>query len=280
METMKSIYTYGLNRAQRNLTLPDIRANKAAGVKMTQATAISGEEAAAVEAAGIDMLGLTSTRVSEARAAAPNIYTIAAIEPETAIDPEDVIREAFRAVMAGADQVYTIRSFGIVERLARDGISVQGHVGLVPRKSVHTGGLRTMGKTAPEALAILEELRRLEDAGAVAAEIECVAVEAMQQISLHTSLITHAIGSGAGADVIFMFTEDICGESQAPPRHAQAFCDLKPLHNAVAEERLRGLQAYKNAVFEGKFPDSSVSVPMLDGEADRLAEALSHRTKV
>ena len=30
---------------------------------MTQATAVNGEEAAAVEAAGIDMLGLLSTRV-------------------------------------------------------------------------------------------------------------------------------------------------------------------------------------------------------------------------
>lgn len=277
---MREIYTYGLQKAFRNLTLSEIRANKSNGIKMTQATAINGEEASAVEAAGIDMLGLTSWRVKEARAAAPHIYMIAAIEPEIAIDPEDVIREAFRAVMAGADQIYTIRSLDIVERLAKEGISVHGHVGLVPRKSVRNGGLRAFGKTAEEALAILDDLRRLEDAGAVAAEVECVAAEAMEQINQHTGLITHAIGSGAGADVIFMFTEDICGESDAPPRHARTFCDLKPLHAAVAEERLRGLKAYKHAVDQGQFPDIQASISMTPEEHERLSEALANRNHI
>ena len=52
---MKNIYTYGLKMTCRNLTLRDIRANKSAGIKMTQATARYGEEAA-----GIDVLGFTS----------------------------------------------------------------------------------------------------------------------------------------------------------------------------------------------------------------------------
>ena len=135
-----------------------------------------------------------------------------------------------------------------------------------------------MGKTAEEAISILDELRRLEDAGAVAAEVECVAEEAMAELSRHTSLITHAIGSGHGADVIFMFTEDICGETVNPPRHAHAFCNLQPLYQAVAKERLRGLQAYQKAVANGSFPDQSVGVGMLAGEADRLSEALASKT--
>ncbi len=271
---MKNIYTYGLQMTRRNLTLPDIRANKSAGIKMTQATATNGEEAAAVEAAGIDMLGLTSERVAEARAAAPNIYTIAALEPEHLVTPDEVLREAFRAVMAGADQLYTIRGPKIVEMLANEGFSVHGHVGLVPRKSVASGGLRTMGKTAAEALSIMDDLRRLEDAGAVAGEVECVATEAMIEISRRTSLITHAIGSGCGADVIFMFTEDICGDNANPPRHAHAFGNLLPLREAVVAERLRALSGYKQAVDSGAFPDASVSIDMLPGEREKLAEAL------
>lgn len=244
---------------------------------MTQATATNGEEAAAVEAAGIDMLGLTSERVAEARAAAPNIYTIAALEPEHSITADEILREAFRAVIAGADQLYTIRGPKIVEMLANEGFSVHGHVGLVPRKSVATGGLRTMGKIAAEALSILDDLRRLEDAGAVAAEVECVASEAMAEISRKTSLITHAIGSGVGADVIFMFTEDICGDNPDPPRHAHAFGDLLPLREAVAAERLRALSAYQEAVGNGSFPDASVSVGMMPGEHEKLAEALAKK---
>jgi 3-methyl-2-oxobutanoate hydroxymethyltransferase len=277
---MRSLFTYGLDLQRRNLTLPDILANKAKGIKMTQATAVNGEEAAAVESAGIDMLGLTSDLVGVARAAAPNIYLIAAIDPELAIDEDDVVREAFRSMMAGADQIYTIRNLDIVERLAKEGFSVHGHVGLVPRKSIRTGGLRTLGKTADEAVSILDDLKRLEDAGAVAAEVECVADEAMAQISQHTNLITHAIGSGAGADVIFMFTPDICGEGEKPPRHAKAFVDLKPFHKAVTDERIRGLRAYKDAVANGSFPNEDVVIHMKDGESHKLAEALAKRPNV
>ena len=72
------------------------------------------------------MLGLVSTRVAEARAAAPNIYTIAALEPEQLVTHEEILREAFRAMMAGADQLYTIRGPRTVEMLANEGFSVHG----------------------------------------------------------------------------------------------------------------------------------------------------------
>jgi len=275
---MKQIFTFGLHRTQRNLTLPDILANKANGIKMTQATASNGDEAAAVQAAGIDMVGLTSDLVEEVRAAAPYIYLIAAIDAEVAITDDEVLKEAYRCVIAGADHIYTMRSPKTVEMLSREDISVHGHVGLVPRKSVRTGGLRALGKTADEAISILEDIKRLESAGAVSVEVECVAHEAMAMITKHTSLVTHAIGSGANADVIFMFTEDICGELEKPPRHAKAFCDLKPLKAALQDERIRGLGAYKAAVSSGQFPTEDISISMTKGEQEKLAEALDKFT--
>ena len=51
---LKNIYTFGGQPAQRNLTLPDLRAAKAAGLKLVQANATDAVEAAAVEAAGVD----------------------------------------------------------------------------------------------------------------------------------------------------------------------------------------------------------------------------------
>ena len=53
---MRRIYTYGGRAATRNLTVADLQANKAAGVKMTQVSALDGVEAAACEAAGIDLI--------------------------------------------------------------------------------------------------------------------------------------------------------------------------------------------------------------------------------
>ena len=43
---MRRIYTYGGRAATRNLTVADLQANKAAGVKMTQVSALDGAVAA------------------------------------------------------------------------------------------------------------------------------------------------------------------------------------------------------------------------------------------
>jgi 3-methyl-2-oxobutanoate hydroxymethyltransferase len=274
---MRAIYTFGGQPARRNLTLPDLRAAKAAGRKLTQANATRdiAEEAAAVAAAGIDLLSVTSTRLEEARAAAPDIYLIATLGAPHLVTPDEVLREAFRVATAGADAIYTIRSLPIVEMLAREGLSVQGHAGLVPRKSVASGGLRAVGRTAAEAMAVLQDVRRLQDAGAVAVELECLAEEAAAAISAQTPLITHGIGSGRGTDVVFLFTADICGDTPDPPKHARAFGALPPLRAALEAERRRALAAFAAAARQGRFPDAATSVPMPAAERDRLAEALA-----
>jgi 3-methyl-2-oxobutanoate hydroxymethyltransferase len=271
---VKQIYTFGGQRSQRNLTLADIRAAKVAGRKLSQANSLEVAEAVAVAASGVDMMSVTSLRYDEARAVTPHLYTIATIGAPQFVTEDDMLREAFRVAIAGADAIYTIRSLKIVEMLAREGLSVQGHVGLVPRKSIQTGGLRAMGKTTEEALSILQDIRRLEEAGAVAVEVECVAAEAMSEISRRTPLITHTIGSGSGGDVIFLFTADITGDNPSPARHARAFGDVLSLRQAMAAERQRALSAYAEAVRTGAFPDAKVNVAMASGEHDRLREAL------
>jgi 3-methyl-2-oxobutanoate hydroxymethyltransferase len=274
---MAQIYTFGGQRAHRNLTLPDLRQAKAEGRKLSQSNASTGEEAAAIAAAGIDMLSVSSLRYDEARAAAPGLYTVAALGAPHLVTPDEVLREAFRVATAGADGVYTIRSLAIVEMLASEGLAVQGHVGLVPRKSVMTGGLRAMGKTTAEALSILDDIRRLEDAGAVSVEVECVAAEAMAEISARTSLITHTIGSGSGGDIVFLFCADICGDNPQPPRHARAFGDLAGLRRALEAERRRALADFAAAVRNGSFPDARTSVVMAPGEHERFCEVLDRR---
>jgi len=271
---MRQIYTFGGQRSQRNLTLADIRAAKAAGRKLSQANAQEVAEAVAVAGSGVDMMSVTSLRYDEARTVAPDLYTIATIGAPHIVTEDEVLREAFRVAIAGADAIYTIRSLKIVEMLAREGLSVQGHVGLVPRKSVATGGLRAMGKTAEEALAILHDIRRLEEAGGVAVEVECVAAEAMAEISRRTPLVTHTIGSGSGGDVVFLFTADITGDTPDPARHARAFGDVQSIRQAMAAERIRALTDYGQAVRAGLFPDDRVSVAMAPGEHERLRAAL------
>ena len=272
----RRIYTYGGKPARRNLTVADIIALK--GVrKLSQTCPGTEEEAAACEEVGIDVLNTSDADLPSVRAGAPETFTIADLPMTAHHTPDDILRAAVKAAEAGADAVYTPRSLAMVEMLAKEGLPVQGHLGLVPRRSTQRGGLRIVGKTADEAIELAEDFRRLEDAGAYAAEVECVAAEALAVIGPRTSLVTHSIGAGLGGDVIFMFLVDICGESERPPAHAKAFGDLRTIREGLVTERKRALNAYHLAVKEQTYPDAATSVAMPADELDRFLEALEKR---
>ena len=168
----KNIYTYGGQPARRNLTVACLQANKAAGVKMTQVSALNGDEAAACAAMGIDLITIADVDIVAVRAAAPETFITGSQTMVQYMTEDEALAAAIRCAEAGADAIYTPRGLKTIERLAGEGLAVQGHLGLVPRKSTLIGGLRTVGKTADEALRLFQDFKRLEDAGAVAAEVD------------------------------------------------------------------------------------------------------------
>ena len=271
---MRRIYTYGGRPATRNLTGADLRANKAAGIKMTQVSALNGEEAAACEAAGIDLITIADVDIVEIRDAAPTTFVTGSQTMVQYVTEDEALGAAIRCAEQGAAAIYTPRGLKTVERLADEGLCVQGHLGLVPRLSTRVGGLRVIGRTADEAMRLWEDFRRLEEAGAVAAEVECVAVEALVEIGKRSGLVTHSIGSGSGGDIVFSFMEDICGDVETPPRHARAWADMLSLRRAMAAERLKGLTGFRDAVRAGTFPHETHQVPMTAGEHGKFREAL------
>ena len=274
--TRTRIYTYGGRPARRNFTVADMVAHKG-NAKLCQTCPATEEEAAACEAVGIDVLNTSDSDLPAVRAGAPETFIIADLPMTAHRTPDDILRAAVRAAETGADAVYTPRSLRMVEMLAKEGLAVQGHLGLVPRLSTRRGGLRIVGKTADEAIELAEDFRRLEDAGAYAAEVECVAAEALAAINPRTRLVTHSIGAGSAGDVIFMFLVDICGESDRPPGHAKAFADLGSIRAQLAVERRRALSDYRHAVMSGAYPDAETSVSMLPDEHQKLLEALDAR---
>lgn len=275
---MKRIYTYGHSLEERNLTIADMRTNKVAGRKMTQVTAQNAEEAAIIADQDIDMIITGSDWYADVRRGAPNTFITAALFAGRYITNEEILAGAIDAAMKGADSVLTPRSLDVVEMIANQGIAVQGHVGMVPSKSIQLGGMRTVGKTAEEAIAVLDDMRRLEDAGAFGCEVECVAEDALEVISKHTSLITNSIGAGPSGDVIFLFFEDICGETENPPRHAQSWGDGASIRKQLDQERRKAVKGFKEAVASGTYPASNHTVSMKPDEKDKLLEALDKRS--
>lgn len=276
---MTRIYTYGHALEDRNLTIAHMHTNKATGRKMTQVTAQNAEEAEIIADQGIDMIITGSDWYPDVRRGAPNTFITAALFAGRYITNEEILAGAIEAAMKGADCVLTPRSLDVVEMIANQGIAVQGHVGMVPSKSIQLGGMRTVGKTADEAITVLEDMRRLEDAGAFGCEVECVAEDALAAISKHTSLITNSIGAGPAGDVIFLFFEDICGESENPPRHAQSWGDGATIRKQLDQERRKAVKGFKNAVASGEYPNTNCTVSMPQNEKNKLLEALDKRSK-
>lgn len=171
---------------------------------------------------------------------------------------------ALESLSNGADAVITARGMSSVVRLAEEDIPVIGHLGFVPKKSTLYGGVRAVGKTAVEAANLWRKFQQLEDAGAFAVECELIPTKVMAEINERTGLTTISLESGPDADVVFLFTSDICGESLRTPRHARADGDLGALYDQIADERVNALTAFRSDVAEGLFPDET-EVAHVDG---------------
>ena len=227
----------------------------------------SAEEAAAAEAAGIDLLSCSfDTAASQARlpllvAAAPKSF-ISAATPHGLASPEEAIRIGFRALELGASSVYCSSSPSIIEAMAQERIPVVGHLGMVPRHATWTS-VRAIGKTADEARQLYVQMKRLENAGAYAAELELVPDKLATYLSKHTSLFLMSLGSGNGCDSQFLFSDDILGDyNERIPRHAKAYRNFLQEYNRLQKERIAAFKEYADDVQSGRFPEKGHLVAM------------------
>lgn len=270
---MKRVYTWSAKPALRSITIAEMQAHKSRR-KWTQVTANSAAEASAAETAGFDMIICNSANVDEVRRGSSNLFLTAAMGIPDFPTETEILRESFRALSRGADAVMTARSFDIVRALAREDIPVMGHLGLVPRKSTWTGGLRAVGRTSSEAFELFKQFKRLEDAGGVMVEAEVIPGAVMAEISKRTSVITVSLGSGDGADVDYLFMEDICGDSENPPRHARSFGNIGKLRRQIESERIKALKAFRDAAANKEFPSDAETVKVDQRVVDEMIEAI------
>ena len=242
----------------------------------------SAEEAAAAEAAEIDLLSCSfDTASSQARfpllvAAAPKSF-ISGATPHGLASPEEAIRIAFKALELGASSVYCSASPWMIEAMAREGIPVVGHLGMVPRHATWTN-VRPIGKAAGEARQLYEQMKRLENAGAYAAELELVPHKLATYLCKQTNLILMSLGSGNGCDSQFLFSDDILGDyDERIPRHAKAYRNFRKEYQRLQQERVAAFKEYANDVKNGAFPESNHLVDMNEAEFTKAVEAIEGR---
>lgn len=271
---MTRILDFNGREADRTVTVASIAALKGTGHQYTQVTAGTEEEAAAAQAAGIEMVVCLAAAVPEVRRGASRVFVTAAIDFGGEVTPDDLLATAFRSLSAGADAVITARRLDAVRLLAAEGVPVMGHLGFVPKRSNQLGGVRIVGRDAVEATALWRQFQELEDAGAFAVECELVAAQVLAQITPRTGMATISLGSGRDADVMFLFQSDVVGESPRRPRHARAYGDVASIQRRIVEERVRALTAFRADVLSGSFPDDGEVGRIDPGELARFVESL------
>ena len=267
---LKRIMTLGGAYGTRNYTVKDLRDRKGKRV-LVETLPFSPEEAAAAEEAGIDTMKVrfdpAHPELADAiRRAAPNTFMAFSVALVAAASADEAVRLAYDAMAIGADAIMCQWSPRFVSAAAEAGVPVQGHAGLVPRKSTWTGGLRAVGKTVDEAVWVYREIKALEDAGAYAVEVEVIPGDLLAEISKRTTLLTSSIGAGSGGDIQFLFAEDILGNNPPPyPRHSKQYRDLYKMKQAMQAERVAGFKEFVEDVRDGGFPGPEHVIEPPDG---------------
>ena len=217
---LKRVMTLGGAYGTRNYTVKDLREQKGERV-LVETLTFSPEEAAAAEEAGVyTMKARFDPRqpdlAAAVRRAAPNTFMAFSVPLVAAASEVEAVRIGYYAMALGADVIMCQWSPRFVAAAADAGIPIQGHAGLVPRKSTWTGGLRAVGKTLDEAMWVFREIKALENAGAYAVEVEVIPAQLLVEISKRTRLLTSSIGAGSGGDIQFLFADDILGNNPPP----------------------------------------------------------------
>ena len=265
-------------RPRKKFTVHELRRLKGKRV-LTHIHVKSPDEAAAAEAAGIDLMSCPfDTPEAQARLpmlveAAPASF-LSGSTPHGLSSREEAIRIGFRALELGASSVYCSASPWIIEGMAREGIPVVGHLGLVPRHVTWTD-YRAIGKTAEEARSLYRKMKELESAGAYAAELEVVPHRLAEFLSGNTTLILMSLGSGSGCDTQFLFSDDLLGEyDERLPRHAKAYRNFLAEYRRLQEERIAAFREYVADVQSGSFPEPRHLVEMDEAEFEAFRDSL------
>ena len=256
--------------SRKKPTVADLRARKGKG-QLTMLRVMTLDEAAAAEAAGIDIVSVPPDLVAHPRyrEVAPSLFSMTGQTHLEAGSRDDYLRWACKVMLAGADAVYCSGGLGTVDHVAREHIPVVGHVGLVPSRATWTGGFKAVGKTADSALALFDEIKAYEAAGAFAVEIEVVPVEVATEISRRVGLLLWSMGAGPGCDAQYLIAEDILGTNRGHmPRHAKAYRNIAAEYDRLQAERKAAFREFIADVASGAYPQDSHVVRM---DPDQLA---------
>jgi len=221
--------------------------------------------------------GRTAPSLPKLVAAAPHSF-LSCATPHGLATPEEAIRIGFQALEFGASSVYCSASPWMIEGMAREGIPVVGHLGMVPRHATWTN-IRAIGKTPAEAKRLYDQMKQLESAGAYAAELELVPHKLASWLCKKTTMFLMSLGSGTGCDSQFLFSDDILSDyDERIPRHAKAYRNFRQEYQRLQNERIAAFSEYAADVKTGRFPSPNNLVEMDEAAFKTAIDAIERQS--
>jgi 3-methyl-2-oxobutanoate hydroxymethyltransferase len=188
------------------------------------------------------------------------------------IDDRSALENAFRFIKyASADAVKIEGGKEMSKRvkaLVDAGIPVMAHIGLKPQTATFWHGYKVHGLTKESALALLEDAKSLEEAGAFSIVLEQVTYQVTKIITERLKIPTIGIGSGNGCDGQVLVMHDMLGMYQKlRPRFVKRYAELADIIDDA-------IKRYIDEVNLSAFPDEEHTFYMDENEYKRFKEII------
>ncbi len=282
-----------MSETRKKLTIPDLRERKRRDERVVLASVTDYLMAQWAERGGVDIVAVGDSlgmityghpntlpmtvdqmieHIKAVRRGAPNTLCIAAMPFGSYATADIAIHNALRLMKeAGAEAVKMQggrEKFDIIKAVADAGVPVMSHVGMCPHFVNSYGGFKLQGRTAEDALKIIDNARAIEEAGAVGLEIEAVPPEVGRAVDEAVEIFTFSIGAGnAGCGQLLLGADLIGSFDTFKPKFAKRYGN-------VGEVATKAFAQYAADVRERSFPDADHSYKMPAEEVKKLEAAL------
>lgn len=168
------------------------------------------------------------------------------------VSEAEAMRSAIRLIQEGGMEAVKLEG-GIemadtIKRITRNGISVMGHIGLLPQRQASLGGYRAQGKTVAQAQSILRDAMALQEAGCMGIVLEAIPAQVADDITVKLSIPTIGIGAGVGCSGQVLVQLDMLG---AFDRFRPKFCKQ---YEQIGERTSGAIAEYIQDVKDRNFP--------------------------
>jgi 3-methyl-2-oxobutanoate hydroxymethyltransferase len=261
------------------VTTQTLKEMKAAGVPIAMLTAYDYTSARLLDGAGVDVLLVGD---SASNVMAGNETTLPMTLDQMIYHAQCVVRACERALVlmdlpfgtfqgdskeALSSAIRVMKETGAhgvkleggepvvptVDRLVTAGIPVMGHLGLTPQSINQFGTYTVRAREEEEAEQLLEDARRLEEAGCFALVLEKIPADLGEAVTEAVDIPVIGIGAGAATDGQVLVSHDALGlTTDFNPRFVRRYANL-------AEQITEATQQYIEDVRNRDFPGEEES---------------------